>query len=112
MANVYDQAHKLAKAIRDSAEYKHYKEMREILNSDEKNKKMVEDFEERVFELQMDQLSGKEIDEVELEKLGKMEDVLMLNPTIKSYFMAELRFGQLVQDINNIIGEAISFDEE
>lgn len=112
MANVYDYAHKLAKAIMDSEEYKHYKEMRETLYSDEKNKKMVEDFGNKIFELQMNQLSGKEVDEQELEKLGKMEDVLMLNPTIKSYFIAEQRFGQLVQDINNIIGEAISFDEE
>ncbi len=36
MANVYDYAHKLAKAIMDSEEYKHYKEMRETLYSDEK----------------------------------------------------------------------------
>ena len=102
----------MARAIRDSEEYRTYIEKRKLLNSNEKNKEMIKDFEEKVFKLQMDQLSGKEVDEAELEKLGKLEDVLMLNPDIKEYFMAELRFTQLVQDINNIIGEAIEFDDE
>ena len=111
MSNVYDQAHKLAKAIRASEEYKLYKEKGELY-SDEKNKKMVEDFQEKLFKLQMDQLSGKEVDEAELDKLQKLEDVLMLNPIIKDYFIAELRFSQLVHDINNIIGEAIDLEED
>lgn len=112
MTNVYDQAHKLARAIRDSEEYRTYLEKRKVLSSDEKNKDMVEDFEAKVFELQMKHISGEEVDETELEKLGKLEDVLMLNPVIKDYFMAELRFTQLVKDINNIIGEAIEFNNE
>ncbi|QQY80569.1 cell fate (sporulation/competence/biofilm development) regulator YlbF (YheA/YmcA/DUF963 family) [Keratinibaculum paraultunense] len=112
MSNVYDQAHKLAKAIRASEEYKLYKEKRKILCSDEKNKKMVEDFQEKLFKLQMDQFSGKEVDESELDKLKKLEDVLILNPIIKDYFIAEMRFSQLVHDINNIIGEAIDLEED
>mgnify|MGYP001134999287 CR=1 FL=1 len=112
MNNVYDQAHKLARAIKDSEEYNKYMEKREIVYSDEKNKQMVEDFRNKVFEVQMDQLSGKEVEESEIEKLGKLEDVLMLNPAINDFFTAELRFSQLVQDINNIIGEAIDIQED
>lgn len=111
MNNVYDLAHKLARAIKDSSEYKSFVEKKEILNTGEKNKKMVEDFQEQVLELQMDYMAGKEIDEKKVEKIGKLEEVLTLNPMINQYFQAELRFSQLVQDINNIIGDAIQAEE-
>ncbi len=107
MNNAYDLAHQLARAIKDSDEYKSYIEKKDALDQDEKNKKMVEDFQKQILELQLDYMSGKEIDENEIEKLGKLEEVLNLNPVINSYFQAELRFSKLVQDINNIIGDAI-----
>ncbi len=45
-----------------------------------------------------------------LKKIGKLEEVLTLNPIINSYFQAELRFSQMIQDINGIIGEAIDIE--
>ena len=107
MNRAYDLAHQLAKAIKDSDEYKSFIEKKEALDQDERNKKMVEDFQKQILEIQLAYMSGKEISEEELEKIGKLEEVLNLNPVINSYFQAELRFSQLIQDINNIIGEAI-----
>lgn len=112
MINVYDQAHNLARAIKNSEEYRTYIKKREIVYANEKNKKMVEDFRGKVLEIQMDQLSGKKVKQEEMEKLQKLEDVLMLNPAIKEFFAAELRFSQLVQDVNNIIGEAIDIEKD
>ena len=112
MINVYDQAHILAKAIKDSEEYRTYIKKRDIVYANERNKEMVEDFREKVFKIQMEQLSGKEVKQEEMEKLQKLEDVLMLNPAIKEFFTAELRFSQLVQDVNNIIGEAIDIKKD
>ena len=110
MNNVYDLAHQLARAIKDSDEYKSFVEKKEALEKNEKNKKMVEDFQEQVLQLQIDYMGGKDIDEAEIEKIGKLEEVLTLNPVINSYFPAELRFSQMMQDINGIIGEAIDIE--
>ncbi|HSH36869.1 YlbF family regulator [Schnuerera sp.] len=110
MNNVYDQAHKLARAIRASEEYKTYVGKRKAVYSDEKNKKMVEDFKNKVLQIQMEQMSGKEVEQEELEKISKLEEVLTLNPTINDFLNAELRFSQLVQDINKIIGDAIELE--
>ena len=112
MSNVYDEAHKLARAIKDSEEYKNYIQKREVVYSDKRNKEMVEDFRNKVLKVQMEQLSGKEIEKDEIEKLNRLEEVLMLNPKISDYFAAELRFSQMVRDINNIIGEAIDIKED
>ncbi len=112
MSNVYNEAHKLAKAIKESEEYRTYTEKKEIVYSNEKNKEMVENFMNKVLEIQMEQLSGKEVDQEKVEKLNKLEEVLMLNPTIKEFFAAQLRFSQMVQDINTIIGEAIDIEKD
>ena len=112
MSNVYNEAHKLAKAIKESDEYKVYVGKKEAAYSNEKNKEMIENFMNKVLEVQKEQLSGKEIDKEKIEKLNKLEDVLMLNPAIKEFFTAQLRFSQMVQDINNIIGEAIDIEED
>ncbi|NMA86736.1 MAG: YlbF family regulator [Tissierellia bacterium] len=110
MNNVYDLAHQLARAIKDSDEYKSFMERKDALEENERNKEMVEDFQEQILQLQIDYMSGKDIDEEEIEKIGKLEEVLTLNPIINSYFQAELRFSQMIQDINGIIGEAIDIE--
>ncbi|MCG4586055.1 YlbF family regulator, partial [Anaerosalibacter bizertensis] len=58
--NVYDEAHKLARAIKESDEYNEYFEKQKNVFSDVKNKEMIDDFREKALEVQMEQLSGKE----------------------------------------------------
>lgn len=112
MNNVYDQTHALAKAIKESEEYKTYLSKKDIVYSNEKNKEMVENFRQKIFDLQMQEVSGEEINQEEIEKIGKLEEVLMLNPAIKDFFTAEMRFSILIQDVNNIIEEAIDIKED
>lgn len=111
MSNVYDLAHQLKKAIMNSPEYKNYIEKKNIVYSNERNKSMVEDFRKQALVLQVKQLSGKEVDEKEIEKLKSLENILRLNPTINEFLLAEYRFSQLVQDITKIIGEALDIDK-
>ena len=108
--NVYDEAHKLSRAIRESDEYKKYVEKQKKVFLDDKNKKMIEDFREKALEIQMEQLSGKEIDKEKIEKLQKLEDILMLNSDIKDFFIAEMNFSQLISDIYKILDDVIKLD--
>ncbi len=68
MNNVYDLAHQLARAIKDSDEYKSFMERKDALEENERNKEMVEDFQEQILQLQIDYMSGKDIDEEEIKK--------------------------------------------
>ena len=110
MNNVYDLAHQLARAIKNSEEYKNYIEKKNILYSNEKNKQMVQDFKEKVFNIQISQMTGKEINQEELDKIKKLEEILRLNPTINDYLIAEFRYSRLIEDISKIISEAIDID--
>ncbi|MBW4828849.1 MAG: YlbF family regulator [Clostridiaceae bacterium] len=108
--NVYDEAHKLARAIKESNEYNEYFEKEKNVFSDVKNKEMIEDFREKALEIQMEQLSGKELDKEKIEKLQKLEQILMLNPDIKEFFIAEMKFTQLISDVYKILDDAIKLN--
>lgn len=110
MNNVYDLAHQLARALKNSQEYKEYAQKKNDLYKDEKNKKMVEDFREKVIDIQVKKMSGKEVSQEELDSVKKLEDILRLNPTINEFLIAEYRYSKLIEDISKIIGEAIDLE--
>ncbi|MEY8304935.1 YlbF family regulator [Anaerosalibacter bizertensis] len=108
--NVYDEAHKLARAIKESNEYNEYLKKQKNVFSDTKNKEMIKDFREKALEIQMEQLSGKEVDKEKIDKLQKLEQILMLNPAIKEFFIAEMKFTQLISDVYKILDDVIKLD--
>ncbi|MCG4586323.1 YlbF family regulator, partial [Anaerosalibacter bizertensis] len=65
---------------------------------------------EKALEVQMEQLSGKEVDKEKIEKLQKLEQILMLNPDIKEFFIAEMKFTQLISDVYKILDDVIKLD--
>ena len=50
---IYDDAHKLAKQIRESKEYKEYKELKENIESNPVKKAQVEEFEHLRYKIQV-----------------------------------------------------------
>lgn len=107
--NVYDAAHTLAKAIKNSNEYKNYSEKQKEIFSNPSTKEMVQDFRKRAMDVQIEQMSGKKVDD-KINEIKKLEEILLKNPTIREYFEAELRFSQMMNDIYKILGESIQSD--
>ena len=54
---IYDDAHKLAKQIRESKEYKEYKELKESIESNPVKKTQVEEFEHLRYKIQIGRAS-------------------------------------------------------
>ena len=109
--NVYDRAHALARAMKESEEYREYLEAKEKLEEDEKAKEMLVDFRNYQLEIQKEQMDGKQVNKEEGEKLKKMYEAINLNQTVKNYLAAEYRFGKMMTDISKIIGEAVGLEE-
>lgn len=110
MSNIYNKAHELVNAIKDSEDYKRYIALKKEVYANDKNKEMLDDFRNKAIELQLAQMSGEEVDTSKLEELKKLEEVIMLNPSLKDFMEAELKFSQIVQDINKIIADGIDID--
>ncbi len=109
--NVYDSVHALAKALKESEEFKDYQEAKKKLEEDEKAKEMLVDFRNYQLQIQQKQSEGKKVEQEDGEKLKKMFDAINLNLTIKEYLSAEYRFGKMMADVSKIIGEAIGIEE-
>ena len=103
--NVYDQAHQLAAAIKESEECKQYNAVREKLEANPELNSAVMDFMKKQFEFQTNQLMGKEIDQEEFMQLQQLSGVLMSDPLTSEYFQCQMRFSTMMSDVYKIIGD-------
>lgn len=104
--NPYDAAHSLAKALRESPEFKEYAGAQDLLAEDSSAREMLLDFRKEQFRLQRQKLSGLEVAPEQLDKLDRLFEVLNLNLTVKRFLDAEFRFSRLIEDVQKIINEA------
>ena len=107
MVNVYDHAHSLARALKQSPEFQTFKAAREKVMARESARKMVEDFERRRLELQAQALQGKEPTAEQKESLQKLYEVVSMDGDVRNYLAAEMRFATILSDVQKIIGEAV-----
>ena len=107
MNNVYDTANKLAQEMRNSEEFKQYKDAREkvLANPDLKNK--IEEFEKIRYDVQMLSVEKGAEDPEKMKKLQEMYVMLVENKEIKEYFDLEVRFNVMVADVNKIIAQSM-----
>ncbi|HSW36136.1 MAG TPA: YlbF family regulator [Candidatus Limnocylindrales bacterium] len=112
--NTYDAAHALAKALRESSDYKEFREAQLALKADPSARKMLLDFRLEQFNLQKQKLSGLELAPEQEEKLAKLFEIIGMNNIIKRFLQAEYRIAVILQDVHKIIGEAADevFDPE
>ncbi|MBY6274660.1 MAG: hypothetical protein CWE10_00355 [Symbiobacterium thermophilum] len=110
MVNVYDHAHSLARALKESQEYKSFQAAREKIKGKPAAEQMIADFHKRQMELQAEVLQGKELTQEQKEGLERLYNVLIQDLDIRDYLMAEQRLGTLLSDVYKIIGEAVDVD--
>ncbi|SNX55330.1 YlbF family regulator [Thermoanaerobacterium sp. RBIITD] len=106
--NVYDKAYELKRAIEELPEYIAFKEAYKKVNSNEQNKKMLEDFRKKQLEIQSKELTGEKVSKEDEEKLKKLYEILRLNPELNSYLTAEYSFSRIMDDITKIIMDVVN----
>ena len=102
---IYDAAHQLARDIRESNEYKRYKELLDEVEKTPQLKEMIDDFHYRQLELQKQQLVNSRIDREDEEQLHELLAVLTKDPKASEFLEAEMRFAQIMADISKILSE-------
>ena len=105
--NVYDNANELAKAMRESHEFKKLKEATEVLNKDENSKKMVNEFLQLNQEAEIAKYQGKEPAKETIEKIQKLYSVLSLNNDAMQYLNSFMRFQMMLSDVTNSIQDVV-----
>jgi cell fate (sporulation/competence/biofilm development) regulator YlbF (YheA/YmcA/DUF963 family) len=108
--NVYDEAHNLERAIKESEEFKQFRDLKKKVAENEAVKKMVDDFQAQQMELQKKQMLGEEIGEDIMANVQELHGIITQDPLALEYLQANLRFSMMMQDVFKIVGEAMEED--
>ena len=105
--NVYDEAHSLAKAIKESNEFKEFDRMRQSIDADKESSDMLKELQELQMQLQAAQLAGQEPDKDLFARFQSLSTMVATKPLAARYLQAQGAFSIMMSDVFNIIGESI-----
>jgi cell fate (sporulation/competence/biofilm development) regulator YlbF (YheA/YmcA/DUF963 family) len=104
--NVYEEAHNLAQAIKESNEFKELDRLKKEVRKDEQLASMLDDFQKKQFEIHVKQMSGQQVDQQMMEQVQSMYTMLSAKPIAAEFIQAEARFGVMMKDVYEILANA------
>lgn len=105
--NVYDSAHSLARAVRETPEYKEYVRLKKEISQNEELKNMIADFQQKQIEVQTQQMLGNQPESGIMEQIQSLYRIIASDPKAAEYMQAEMLFMRMISDIYGILGEAV-----
>ena len=108
--NPYDQAHALARALKESEEYREYMRLKEIAYDDGTNKALLDEYKKLQFRLQAKLAAGESMPQEDAQRLTQIGALLQFNPDVSAYLMAEFRFQRMLSDIFKILADVAGVD--
>lgn len=106
--NVYEEAHNLSRAIKESEEYKYYKAAADKLKEKPELDKMIKDFMEKQIKIQTKQMLGEAVEESQLSEIQRLSAIVMQDPLAAEYMQCQMRFSIMAQDVYTILGETLN----
>ena len=108
--NPYDLAHQLARAMKDSEEYREYERLRESAYEDETNRALLDEYKRLQFRMQAKMASGESMPEDDLQRLQQIGALLQFNPDVSAYLLAEFRYQRMLSEIFKILADTAGVD--
>ena len=105
--NVYDEAHSLAKAIKESNEFKEFDRMRKAVDADKETSDMLKELTELQVQLQTAQMVGQQPDKDVIARFQSLNTMAMTKPLAMQYMQAQFALATMMNDVFGIVGEAI-----
>ena len=105
--NVYNEAHSLAKAIRESEEFKQYEAAKKKVADNPTLIEMINDFQTKQFEMQAKLMMGETASESVNSQIQDLYNIMMKDPLSAQYLQCEVRFSMMMNDVYKILGEVM-----
>lgn len=104
--NIYDHAHALARAIRESDEAQNVRRLRDIAEADDTNRALLKELKRLQMALQMQAMGGEAVPQEDMQRFSQINSLLYLNQDVQAYLLSEMRLQQTMADVFKIISEA------
>ena len=108
--NPYDQAHALARTIRESEEYREMNRLKEIARQDETNRALLDEYKRLQFRVQAKAAAGETMPEADFQRLQQIGTLLQFNSDVSAYLLAEFRFQRMLSEIFRILADTAGVD--
>ena len=108
--NPYDQAHALARSLKESEEYREMIRLRELAYESDTNRTLLEEYKRLQFRMQAKMASGETMPEEDYQRLQQIGTLLQFNPDVSAFLMAEFRFQRMLTDIFKILADVAGVD--
>ena len=108
--NPYDEAHALARALKESEEYREYARLKAIAYEDDTNKALLDEYKKLQFRLQAKAASGESLPQEDMQRLTQIGTLLQFNSDVSAFLMAEFRFQRMLSDIFKILADVAGID--
>ncbi len=105
--NVYDEAHSLARAIKESNEFIEFDKVRQEVNADKEVSEMIAEMQKLQLELQATQISGTEPNADLISRIQSLSTMMATKPLAAKFMQSEAAFSIMMNDVFKIIGEAM-----
>ena len=105
--NVYDEAHGLARALKESNEFKEFDRMRKEVEQDADVSQMLGELQKLQIELQTAQMTGSQPDADTMSRMQSLSTMLATKPLAAKFMQTEAAFSVMMNDVFRIIGEAV-----
>ena len=109
--NVYDEAHSLAKAIKESNEFIEFDKIKKEVDKDEQLSEMLKDLQAKQLELQTATMTGQEPSPELISQFQSLSTMIATKPLAAQYMQAEATLSVMINDVFGILGEAIGFNK-
>jgi cell fate (sporulation/competence/biofilm development) regulator YlbF (YheA/YmcA/DUF963 family) len=104
--NVYDEAHDLARAIKESNEFIEFDKVRKEVEADKESSEMIAELQKLQMEFQASQMTGQPDDQM-LGRIQSLSTMIATKPLAARYLQAQGAFSIMMNDVFTIIGESI-----
>ena len=105
--NVYDEAHSLAKAIKESNEFREFDRIRKEVDNDNECADMLKELTDLQVQLQTLQLTGQQPDKDMFARFQSLSTMVMTKPLAAQYMQAQMAIATMMNDVFGIVGESI-----
>jgi len=108
--NPYDQAHALARSMKESEEYREMMRLREIAYESDTNRALLDEYKKLQFRMQAKLASGENMPEEDYQRLQQIGTLLQFNQDVSAFLLAEFRFQRMLSDIFKILADVAGVD--
>jgi len=106
----YSQAHLLARAIRESQEYKTYHQLKDSVMADETQAALIREYRKLQVSLQMAAMSGQSPNNEDMQRFSGINTLLFSKPEVRDFLLAEMQLQRALADILKIVTDAADID--